>query len=419
VRAWIAIATLLVAAAPVGAAVKPKAETRPAPPPAPYAGIYQPQGVDEVGLWREDDERERKLANSPLLIRDEALNAYVRGVFCSAVGADRCAAVRTYVLRVPVFNANMSPNGTMQIYSGLLLRARSEAELASVLGHEFAHFEKRHTLNKFKAHRSGTDLLSWSGLIASMAGTRAAAQNFNDLQLSVLGGLARYGRDQEREADLIGLGYLNQGTLRPGAASRVWRSMILEQEASAAARGLRKPDFDRVAFFASHPASGERADYLYSLAIPSGETREEGEGRYAAAMARWLPTFLDDQIKLNDFGGTDYIIGRLAESGWTATLWRARGDLFRGRGEQRDLMNATDFYTKAVALDPQMAEAQRGLGLALVKTGRVADGAAALRRYLDLRPDATDAAMIGMVLSSLGPSSSGQPSLIQASGERK
>jgi predicted Zn-dependent protease len=402
VRAWLLGAAMLAAAAvPAASAVKGKAAV-PAPPPAPYAGAYQPQGVDEVGLWREDDEHERRLAESALVIRDEALNAYVRQVLCAAVGTDRCGSVRLYVLRVPVFNASMSPNGTMEVYSGLLLRTRSEAELAAVLGHEFGHFEKRHTLRQFKARRGGSDLMSWAAVLTAMAGTQQAGRSFDDLQYTVLGSLIRYGRDQEEEADLVGIGYLNASRLRPGAASRVWRSLILEQEASAAARGLRKPDFHRVAFFDTHPASGNRAAYLYALADPDGEAREEGEARYAAALGTWMPTFLDDQIKLNDFGASDYLIGHLAESGWSAPLWRARGDLFRARGQPRDLMNAADFYAKAVALDPMMAEAQRGLGLCLVKTGRTAEGAAALRRYLQLKPAAPDAAMIGSILSSLG-----------------
>ncbi len=375
--------------------------TTPAPPPPPYAGVYQPQGVDEIGLWREDDEREARLAHSPLVIRDEALTGYVRRVLCAAVGEDRCKATRLYVMRVPAFNANMSPNGTMQVYSGLLLRVRSESELAAVLGHEFGHFEKRHSLNRFKARRSGTDMLSWAAVLLSMGGPQGA-RSFDDMQMSVLGSLYRYGRDQEREADLVGLGYLNGSAMRPGAASRVWRTLIQEREASAAARGIRKPDFERVAFFASHPPDGERANYLYALAAPDGETRDEGTERYTAAIAPWLPQFLDDQIKLNDFGASDFIITHLAEGGWTAPLWRARGDLFRGRGQPRDLMNAADFYAKAVALDPQLAEAQRGLGLSLVKTGRTAEGAAALRRYLDLKPGAADAAMIGMILSTTG-----------------
>lgn len=373
-------------------------KVRPAPPPPPYAGSYQPQGVDEIGLWRRADEDERRLANSPLVLRDEKLNAYVRAALCRTIGDDRCAAVRIYIVRVPAFNASMTPNGTMQVFTGLLLRTRSEAELAAVLGHEFGHFEKRHTLSQFKAARKGTDLLSWAALLASMSNSRNAGTSFENLQFSVLGGLAKFGREQEQEADLLGLGYLNASQLRPSAASRVWRNLIREREASALERGLRKPDFDRTAFFASHPASGERADYLYALAAPNDENKEDGADRFAEAMAPWLPLFLDDQIKLNDFGASDFIINSLAETGWTAMLWSARGDLYRARGNQRDLMNAVDFYGKAVALDPALANAQRGLGLSLLKTGRATEGIAALRRYLELKPDASDASMIGMLV---------------------
>ena len=374
----------------------------PAPAPAPYAGVYQPQGKDEIGIWHEDDESERHLASSPQVIHDEALTGYVKGVLCEAVGAARCNATRVYILREPSFNANMSPNGTMRVYSGLLLRVRSEAELGSVLGHEFGHFERRHTLERHRAWRSGTNFLAWAEVLASMSNSPYAGQAFNNTQLSIYGGLYRFNRDNEREADLLGLGYLNDSALRPQAAARVWRNQIAEAEASARVRGLNKPRFDRIAFFASHPPDAEREAYLSALARPDGDSRDEGRERYAAAMAKWLPVFLDDQIKLNDFGGSEYIINELAENGWTAPLWQARGELFRTRGAPRDLVFAADFYQKAIALDPTLAEAHRGLGLALVKTGHAADGRAELRRYLQLKPDALDAAMIAMTVSSLG-----------------
>lgn len=379
-----------------------KPSVRPAPPPPPYSGVYQPLGVDEAGLWREDDERERALVNSPLVIRDENLSSYVRGVLCKTVGQDRCGTARIYIVRKPFFNATMSPNGTMRVFSGLLLRASSEAELGAVLGHEFGHFERRHTLEQFKATRSGTDMLSWAAVFTSMAGTQQAYSNFDNLQMSVYGGLARFGRNQEREADILGLGYLNSGSLRPHSASRIWRNLILEAEASAAARGLRKPDFNRISFFASHPPEGERADYLYALAAPDGEGRDDGADKYAEALKPWMGEFLNDQISLNDFGGSEFLITRLAEGGWTADLWRARGDLFRGRGNPRDLMNASDFYGKAVALKPDLAEAQRGLGLSLIKTGRIAEGRAALERYLLLKPNAPDQSMISLTIASVG-----------------
>ena len=369
------------------------------PLPPPYEGVYQPQGVDEIGFWREDDESERALAASPLVIRDAALNSYVKGVLCETVGQDRCNAVRVYILREPTFNASMSPNGTMRVFSGLFLRVRSEAELGAVLGHEFGHFERRHSLAGFRRARSGTDLLAWTSLLVSMAPSYGAASSQRSLEMAVYGQIFRHGRDQEREADRLGVSYLNQGRLRPQAASEVWKTVMTEAESSARSRGLKKPNFKAIAFFASHPPEAERADNLAALAVPDGAARDDGSLRYREALAPFMPQFLDDQIKLNDFGASDFLIENMAESGgWSAPLWFSRGELYRLRGAQRDFVNAADFYARAIALDPSLAEAHRGLGLALFKTGRREEGMTALKEYLNLKPDASDAKMIALML---------------------
>ena len=324
----------LVAGVLLGAVTSP-ALAGPAPAPPPYRGIYQPQGVDEIGLWQQDDESERSLAASSVVIRDEKLTSYVKGVLCAAVGDARSYATRVYILREPTLNATMSPNGTMRVFSGLLLRMRSEAELAAVLGHEFGHFERRHGLNGFRAMRKGSDVLAWGALLVSMAPTYSARSTYQSLELSVYGSLFRYGRDQEREADVLGLGYLNGSRLPPQAAAAVWQNLMGEIEASTRVRGLKKPNFNAVAFTASHPPHGERAAYLAELASPAGAGRDDGAARYREALGPWLPLFLDDQVKLNDFGASEYIIANLAESGLTADLWHARGELNRTRGTRR------------------------------------------------------------------------------------
>lgn len=378
----------------IGLAVAGPAAAQQGVLPPPYQGVYQPRGVDEIGLWHQDDEEERALAASSQRVRDERLTGYLKAVLCDTVGKERCGAVRIYVIRAPIFNASMSPNGTMRVFTGLFLRLRNEAELATVLGHEFGHFERRHSLAGFRARRSGTDAIAWMALLASLAPSYQTMRSFEDVQLAVYGGLYRHGRDQEREADRLGIAYLNQSRLRPQAASAVWQHVMEEAEASARAKGLKKPDFRRIAFAASHPPDAERAAYLADLAAPGGAAREDGMERYRAALAPFLGQFLDDQIKLNDFGASDYLIKNLATTGWTATLWLKRGDLYRTRGNPRDLAAAADFYASAVALDPDLAEAHRGLGLSLLKTGRPGAAAAALQTYLRLRPDAVDAGMI-------------------------
>jgi len=293
----------------------------------------------------------------------------------------------------------------MRVLSGLLLRVRSEAELGGVLAHEFGHFERRHTLQHFRAGRSSTDALAWAGVLASIAAAYSSPQNayriqdsYQDLQVSIYGNLFQHGRDQEREADFLGVSYLNSSQLRPQAFSVVWHNVIAEAEASAQGRGLQRPNFKAIAFTASHPPSAERAAYLAELAAPEGASRDEGADRFREAMASWLPVFLDDQIKLNDFGGSEYIIASLAQNGWTAGLWFARGELYRTRGNQRDLVNAADFYGRAITMDATMAEAYRGLGLSLMKTGQRTDALAALRKYLELKPDAGDAKLIKMMI---------------------
>jgi Zn-dependent protease with chaperone function len=365
-----------------------------APPPPPCTGAYQPQGTDEVGIWREDDESERELAASPLLIRDEKLTGYVKQVLCDTVGEDRCKPVRVYIIREPSFNASMSPNGTLRVLSGLFLRVHNEAELASVLGHEFGHFERRHGLAKFKANRKGTDIIAWATVLASMAPTYRSRQAYTDLRYSVYGNLLRYERDQEREADLVGIGYLNASKLRPQAASQVWANIMGEIEASARVRGLKKPQFNQIAFTASHPPNAERAAYLAELASPDANSRSDGKDGFQKALASWLPLFLSDQIKLNDFGASEYLINKLAENGWSADLWFERAELYRGRGNQRDLVNAAGFYENAISLNPNLADAYRGLGLSLIRTGQVQMAQQPLIKYLELNPSALDSSMI-------------------------
>lgn len=375
------------------------ANAQPAPLPPPYAGAYQPHGVDEIGLWREDDERERQLAASAIVIHDEKLTSYIKDVLCEATGKDRCSSVRIYILREPTFNASMSPNGTMRVFSGLLLRVHNEAELGAVLAHEFGHFESRHTLEHFKARRTGSDILAWGALLASLAPSYRTRSAYNDLQFSIYGNLYRYGRNQEREADLLGIGYLNASGLQPQAASRLWRNIMGELETSARMRGLKKPRFDAVAFTASHPPEAEREMYLADLALPEGATREDGAARYREMVGPWLPLFLEDQIKLNDFGASEYLIDALSQEGWTADLWFARAELYRRRGNQRDLRNAAEFYSHAIEMRGDFADAYRGLGLSLLKTGEPGRGREALQQYLAMKPDAPDTGIIGALIS--------------------
>lgn len=362
-----------------------------AAPPAPSTTGYQPTDELERGLWYEMAEYERELKTSKFLVTDPALNDYVRGVLCRAVGEERCKAARLYILRTPQFNASMAPNGVMIVNTGLLLRMRDEAQLAAVLGHEFTHFENRHSLRLFKDIRKKTDALSWLSFLPIPYLGMAS-------QIALIGSVYGFSRDMEREADAGSIEELARGGYDPRAASAIWAQLGAELDATAAERkhDSRK---DKGGLFATHPRTTERMATLAALAqakasADPGATRA---AEYKAAIGPWWARLIDDRVSLNDFGGTEYLLKTLAgedPAGWTGNLLYARGELYRARGRAGDFAAAAEFYRQAIAKEDAPVESWRGLGLALMRSGDRAGGQAALKDYLTRNPEAYDYAML-------------------------
>lgn len=377
------LAALLCAATVAGAA-------EPKPSGSPSAPNYRPVGRDEQGLWAEADEAERELKTSKLVIREPQVNAYLRRVLCREVGTASCASVRLYLLRVPVSNASMAPNGVLQVYSGLLLRIRDEAELAAILGHEFTHFENRHSLAGLRKQRSATSWGAWL-TVASFAGDRP--RNFMP---DFLASYFTYSRGQEREADLGGLQRLSSAGYRPMAASTIWMRMREEKDAQVRGLGVRSRKDTDYGPFASHPMDLERMTYLARAGQGLSTTAAafDGADEYSAALAPIWPMLIDDQIKLNDFGGSDYLLDSLARGHWTGPLLYARGELYRTRDKRGDKLTAETLYRQAIVCADAPAAAWRGLGLVLLRNGRADEGKAMLRTYLARSPDAADRAVL-------------------------
>ncbi|MBK8374558.1 MAG: M48 family metalloprotease [Sphingomonadales bacterium] len=352
---------------------------------------YQPINDDERNLWRTMDEYEGNIRHSPLLIADAELNDYVRSVLCRAVGAEKCSAVRIYILRTPQFNAAMAPNGMMVVWSGLLLRTRNEAELATVLAHEFAHFEKRHSLQKFRDVRAKTDAIAWLGFVPGGAFA----------QIGLFTSVFAFSRDMEREADFQAVQSLVNGGYDPQSASEIWRHFLAERKASAASGKIKFDGDIQTNMFSSHPGISERLEYLSASATRlTRPNLETGRTDYQKAMARWLPLFVDDQIKLNDFGGSEFLIKSLAGTKWSGASYHAMAELFRYRAKDGDYALAAKYYRHAVATDPALAESWRGLGLSLMRTANRPEGIKAIRKYLELRPQASDAALLADMVGS-------------------
>ena len=348
---------------------------------------YQPEGVEERGLWMQMDEQERELKTSKFVMHEADLNAYVHDVFCRTVGQADCKDVRIYIMRTPFFNASMAPNGMMQVWSGLFLRTRDEAQLAAILGHEFTHYQKRHSLQLFHNANKKLAAGAWLGMVIPLA------------QLAMVASIFENSRTMEAEADSGSVVMLAKAGYDPMAASRVWEQLRAEMDATAVARNKKSRKDKNGGMFGTHPPTLDRMNDLKVLAekqAVSG-TPTVNQAAYRAAMAPYWSLVVDDQIKLNDFGATEFLLQNLASTGWTPELSYAHGELYRSRGTPEDLKLAVTAYKAAVAGQNPPLESWRGLGLALLRSGNQAEGQVALAQYLKLNPGASDRAMIAMM----------------------
>ena len=125
-------------------------------------------------------------------------------------------------------------------------------------------------------------------------------------------------------------------------------------------------------------------------------------GTVSASAQPFFAALLEEQVKLNDPGASLYLLDMHAQDGWTGTLRYYEGETYRLRGADGDPKRAADAYAAAVTLDDAPAEAWRAHGYALIKQDRREDGRAALSRYLELKPQAADAAMVRYSLDQQG-----------------
>jgi predicted Zn-dependent protease len=332
------------------------------------------------------DKAESDLKRSRHLIRDPALNAYVHDIVCRLAG-DHCPDVRVYLVRTPHFNASMAPNGMMQVWSGLLLRSRNEAQLAAVLGHEIGHYLQRHSLNHWRNMRDTTNLMVFLSIGLAVAGTPGSFINLANHM--AVAGLFAFSRDQEREADDIGIQLMAKAGYAPVEASRVWEQMIAEQKADEESRSGNL-------LFATHPGPEER---LATLRQRSGELAAPGQADGAESFRRQMRkirmTLFQDELRLRRFTRTLVLLERLSiDVPPDGDILFFYGELYRLRDDKGDPLRAREAYERSIATADFPPQAFRGLGLVLRQQGERQYAQDVLQRYLTLVSDAPDHALI-------------------------
>jgi predicted Zn-dependent protease len=154
------------------------------------------------------------------------------------------------VQKTPELNAYCMPGGRIMVYSGLIEKLElTDAELATVLAHEVAHALREHT--RERVSRAYAQQLVLSGA-AAVAGVSEATANMAGMVAEVTFQLP-FSRDQESEADRIGLELMARAGYDPNAALSLWKKM-----AAAQSSGTPK-------FLSTHPAPKERIEDIEKL----------------------------------------------------------------------------------------------------------------------------------------------------------
>ena len=364
---------------------------------------YRAVDQDEKGLWQQMERVEEEVAGSNLLIKDPRLTAYL-GDLIGRVGGPAAKDMRIYLARIPEFNAVMFPTGFAVVFSGLLLRMRNEAQLAGVVAHESAHFLRKHQLRQWRDMRRKSDIFSILAMGAGVAGGAAGIYAGDLVQLAQLGtilSLLKYNRTLEAEADAMGVRLLAEAGYDPSGMSETWQQLIAELDLSAKyRRKKRERDFS---LFSTHPAPESR---MADLRISAAEAKVPGRvynnyrDRYLAALASIRPTLLDDQVKLNDPGASQYVVNTLAKDGWNGLLRFHEGEIWRLRNRRGDDVRAAQGYAAAILYPDAPADAWRWHGIMLMKQGRSAEARAAFAQYLKMEPNAPDAPFVRQMMAS-------------------
>ena len=357
---------------------------------------YQPADADERAIWQNLEALEEALQTSPQRLIAPQLEAFTHGVVERLIGRP-APELRIYLMRDASFNAAMLPSGMMIVNTGVLARVRDEAQFAAVLGHEAAHYLRRHSLDRFHEVRRKVALVEKAN-----ASAQGGVYNWSLLSQAILMSVFKFSRDQELEADAFGMLMLARAGYPPRAASTMCAQLLDERRASAAGRHRRYRDPASFGL-STHPPTQARiidladtADFLAGrVEVEQGARRDD----WKSVIEPHLAMLLREQIYLNDPGASLYLLEGLAKDGWTGLLRFNEGEVYRLRNEDGDDLRAATAYAAATGLPDAPPEAWRARGYALLRGGSRIEAQAALNRYLAMRPQAPDAAMVSFTLS--------------------
>ncbi len=321
--------------------------------------------------------------------QDKALNNYLSGVG-KAMGKRSHRPEMPYnfqAVNANYINAYAFPGGSIAVTRGILLDLDSEDELAALLGHELGHVNARHA-----AKQQSKGMLAQLGVAALSVAASSQGQWAGDLASnvgSIASGalLSSYSRDNEREADALGIEYLHRAGYNPNGMNDLMAMLNQESRSNPSAIEL---------MFATHPMSSERVANVASAinggVYKSATGKAKQVQRYKDNTARLRQ--LQPAIKLQQQAETQLAKKNLdgALSPLKKSLTKAPDDYTGLVLTGRVLMmkeqpkEAQPYLEKATKVYPQEAQAHQLLGMTALSAKNPERAFEAFNAYDKLMP---------------------------------
>ena len=219
----------------------------------PATGHRELMLVSESQEVQMGGEYDKQVIASIGLYPDPGLQTYVQQLGARlAATSERPKLPWTFrVVDDPAVNAFAVPGGYLYVTRGILAHMNSEAELASVMGHEIGHVTGRHTASQIsKQQLAGLGLAI--GSVASSQFERYAG--IAGQALSVL--FLKFSRDNENQADQLGVRYASRANYDPRKMADVMKLLDRITQQS----GARLPEW-----LATHPNPGNRLQHINTM----------------------------------------------------------------------------------------------------------------------------------------------------------
>ncbi|MBL8659684.1 MAG: M48 family metalloprotease [Rhodospirillales bacterium] len=244
-----------------------------------------------TGFMSTEDEKRVGAEQHPQLVKqfggeynNAQLEAYVQKVGASLAAQTEMPGLNYSftVLDDELINAFALPGGYVHITRGLLALADNEAEMASVLGHELGHITARHAAQRYSQSMAANIGVGLLGVLGAVAGLPAGTADIAGYGAQAY--LQSYSRDQELEADELGIRYMTRAGYDPAAMATFFRKLDAFTALQAALAG--SPDAgDRFDIMASHPRTADRVEQAKKLAAAQAVTDGRiDRDRYLAAI---------------------------------------------------------------------------------------------------------------------------------------